>query len=721
MKKCLLACLAIFLFAFQNVAQENHQFTQSIYFETGSDVLTAESQEKLTDLTQNLVASPDFDLNIEAFTDDRGSEIYNRSLAERRAASTVNFLISKNVQPRSTVLKSIGEAEQKTAASLEETRRINRRVDILVTAFYFSNLGSLLERLENQQVDEVFQFQNSDDEQTFTSARGTQIVVPGDAFQFEDGTFPAGQIQFKLREAYDPAAWFLNKLSMETTDGQLLTTAGMVFTEATSENRPLRLRSEKKITVAVPFEKQRDDAMKLFYGKKHDVENANSAARMSWQAVPTSSMRNTLESNDSVWVSTKGGKVLRPKRAVQKFPLPAEGVAFLKSQQFEVPEKPEKPKFLDALKYPGLPVLPSKPYFTMRKPERKNFKFQPENISEKLKSKKERRAIEQKQYEDKLAFYEKSKLEYEKRLAEYESKMVNSDAEIAAFDVARINWRAAAQRRLETLYSFENQNYANLAVAGLNTVLQESEKIVLSCDDYGHYFLEKLAFRADRIAQTNNTATSSKILFRLGDAMIPLRETYIEEPTGAESNNHFFREDLAKVQAAARRDHSILNREFLVKMMQEKTGFEEQANLAFGEFKAKCWENGVQNGEITAMRAYVFDITQMGWCNVDALMKYNSQQALAVEVNESEEAMLTVMFSEMKVAVNLTDLKNGKYRSNLKLPLGQKVKLVAMKVKNGVAHLAVHEFVVGRGEVPELAYRSLPMAELKKELQRLNS
>jgi len=73
-----------------------------------------------------------FDVIIVGHTDSTGSNQYNQGLSERRAASVMNYLISKGVSP--SVIKAHGEGEDHPIASnnTREGRAKNRRVEISV-------------------------------------------------------------------------------------------------------------------------------------------------------------------------------------------------------------------------------------------------------------------------------------------------------------------------------------------------------------------------------------------------------------------------------------------------------------------------------------------------------------------------------------------------------------------------------------------------------------
>ena len=75
--------LSTFLFAQAPVS------TASIFFETDRSELSVEARQTLDALAPALLKAPDYQVNIEAFADDRGTVQYNLRLAADRAASVL--------------------------------------------------------------------------------------------------------------------------------------------------------------------------------------------------------------------------------------------------------------------------------------------------------------------------------------------------------------------------------------------------------------------------------------------------------------------------------------------------------------------------------------------------------------------------------------------------------------------------------------------------------
>ena len=109
-------------------------FESGLLFPYDSDVLTAPAQQNLTTLASSLDKYPNTDIVVVGHTDSNGSDAYNMSLSERRAAAAVNYLASRGVV-RSR-LRGAGRGETEPVASNETDpgRQQNRRVEVAIYA-----------------------------------------------------------------------------------------------------------------------------------------------------------------------------------------------------------------------------------------------------------------------------------------------------------------------------------------------------------------------------------------------------------------------------------------------------------------------------------------------------------------------------------------------------------------------------------------------------------
>lgn len=105
-------------------------------FATNSAVLTSAGQAAISNVVQQISSFDKVDgVSVSGHTDSRGSEAYNQSLSEKRAASVANYMISQGVS--ASLISSVGRGELEPVAdnATADGRQQNRRVEIDVSGF----------------------------------------------------------------------------------------------------------------------------------------------------------------------------------------------------------------------------------------------------------------------------------------------------------------------------------------------------------------------------------------------------------------------------------------------------------------------------------------------------------------------------------------------------------------------------------------------------------
>lgn len=103
----------------------------AVYF--GFDVATLETkeQDRLTKDVAILKKNPDLKVNIQAFTDSKGSNRYNRQLALQRQKSVVAYMAQQGIARERILLSPLGE-ELPILGESTADRSINRRVELML-------------------------------------------------------------------------------------------------------------------------------------------------------------------------------------------------------------------------------------------------------------------------------------------------------------------------------------------------------------------------------------------------------------------------------------------------------------------------------------------------------------------------------------------------------------------------------------------------------------
>ena len=107
----------------------------NIYYDYDKADIRPDAAIELSKLAEFLKNNTDIKIELGSHTDDRGSDKYNKALAQRRAQSAVDFIISKGVAKDRIKAKGYGEEKLKVAkAQTDEEHQTNRRTTFKITS-----------------------------------------------------------------------------------------------------------------------------------------------------------------------------------------------------------------------------------------------------------------------------------------------------------------------------------------------------------------------------------------------------------------------------------------------------------------------------------------------------------------------------------------------------------------------------------------------------------
>lgn len=109
-------------------------FESGLLFATNSADLSSAARENLTVLATSMKNNPNSDLLIVGHTDSTGSDSYNQTLSERRAASAKTFLVSQGVAESRIKSEGRGKTEPIADNATAEGRDANRRIEVAIFA-----------------------------------------------------------------------------------------------------------------------------------------------------------------------------------------------------------------------------------------------------------------------------------------------------------------------------------------------------------------------------------------------------------------------------------------------------------------------------------------------------------------------------------------------------------------------------------------------------------
>jgi outer membrane protein OmpA-like peptidoglycan-associated protein len=104
----------------------------SLLFPSNKATLTSAAQARLREVSEALMSAPDRQINIEGFTDSRGSDERNMALSQQRADAVRRYLVSRGLP--SDRIQAEGKGESQPIASNDDPdgRANNRRVEIVL-------------------------------------------------------------------------------------------------------------------------------------------------------------------------------------------------------------------------------------------------------------------------------------------------------------------------------------------------------------------------------------------------------------------------------------------------------------------------------------------------------------------------------------------------------------------------------------------------------------
>ena len=102
-------------------------------FHTGKSTLVPEAREKLAKVAGILSTHKGLKIEVDGFTDTKGTEAFNQKLSEARAQTTREYLVSQGVASDAITSKGYGEADPIAPNTSEAGRKENRRVELVVT------------------------------------------------------------------------------------------------------------------------------------------------------------------------------------------------------------------------------------------------------------------------------------------------------------------------------------------------------------------------------------------------------------------------------------------------------------------------------------------------------------------------------------------------------------------------------------------------------------
>jgi len=110
------------------------EFNSKILFGFDQSALSADARTNLAKLVTILKKYPDTNIEVQGHTDNTGTNTYNQTLSEQRAAVVSDYLSANGIPSSRLTIKGFGERAPKYANDTETGQVQNRRVEFLISA-----------------------------------------------------------------------------------------------------------------------------------------------------------------------------------------------------------------------------------------------------------------------------------------------------------------------------------------------------------------------------------------------------------------------------------------------------------------------------------------------------------------------------------------------------------------------------------------------------------
>ncbi len=105
-----------------------------VLFQTADIEIPSPTQQRLNELVSFLKANPSISIQLDGYTDERGSKAFNHSLSLQRTNSVEDYLIDNGIEPGRIYSKAHGKQLSQNAGGNPDIQALDRRVSIRLNA-----------------------------------------------------------------------------------------------------------------------------------------------------------------------------------------------------------------------------------------------------------------------------------------------------------------------------------------------------------------------------------------------------------------------------------------------------------------------------------------------------------------------------------------------------------------------------------------------------------
>lgn len=648
--------LLVMLMGFVGVTQAQSEVkTFRVHFNSDEYTLDAKDKELLDAVLKETEQPVYCELVLKAHTDKDASNAYNIELSKKRAQSVQAYLQEKGLGKQRLSTYAYGETKPITTNSNENGKAENRRVDIMLHYYAYSDLNGFL-KLIGGETKQVYKIKANED-QTLVAKNGLIIKVPKGSFQTADGKeVNAGELQLVVEEFFTPKDAATQQLST-MAEGRLLESGGMFSLQVLQQGKELKVKNGKSLQVEIPTMESKNN-MLVFAPMLND------------QGV-------------TEWKQTAQPFEVKPKKQVD-LPFTKLNAAILQSQKVDISKESLQPidYLYKPLKVPFKPSFPRK-QSNLKMLEREDMFSWYERIFYSGAYMDKKLAMENKRRETINANVQNR---YQKRLSDYYAQLEKYRVDSAAFETSELeafrNWLGQKQVELIKAREIIDKGGFNRGIDKMVeisdqeklTAINPRAKFLTLCNPNRTQtvYVTNLENAGRRISILKNLSLTEALKFSGNKAGII--NLQIKEPVYWSYTPSFGPNQYALTQLNENKNLAKVFDDAQIDIMQKRE--------KLGLLDAKAVD-----------MVYSAAINQFGTYNCDRFSDVPPAQMAKIDIDYEPSAK--VSFFVPSINSYIYAYRSGRKGYNLSLPLGKEVKMVVLTYnKKGEPLFETKTFVV---------------------------
>lgn len=233
-----------------------------VFFEPNQFAVSTTNKALLDSLVTK-IKDKEYQITLIGHADSIGSEKLNLKLSKKRTVSVATYLKLKGCDTTKITNKYLGESNPVYSNSTKKERVKNRCVEIIVLYKYEEEKPLITQTVETKPT--IIEKEKFENDTILHFKNGTQIEITSETF------YPRKikDINFNVTEIYSMCDMLNNNTVTRATNGDCLTSAGMLYIYPTFAGVEIQPNKGKFVRIKIPIKNGKvDKSMKLYAGVK---------------------------------------------------------------------------------------------------------------------------------------------------------------------------------------------------------------------------------------------------------------------------------------------------------------------------------------------------------------------------------------------------------------------------------------------------------------------